>query len=111
MEMGDFSVSHDELLAMIEGANPPPLRDVRKFPAYGASNIRLPDAQWRDHLDVANWADEFQPGGVVVVYCVHGHEVSQGAAAALHELGIDARFLAGGIEGWCEAGLPVEDKS
>ena len=36
----------------------------------------------------------------VVCYCVHGHEVSQGAAAAIRDLGIDARYLKGGIEDW-----------
>jgi hypothetical protein len=34
-------------------------------------------------------------GNNVVVYCVHGHEVSQGAARAL-----GARYLEGGIEHW-----------
>ena len=40
----------------------------------------------------------------MVVYCVHGHNVSQGAAAALRARGVYARVLAGGIEGWRDAG-------
>ena len=36
-------------------------------------------------------------GASVVVYCVHGHEVSQNAAKAL-----GARYLEGGIEAWRE---------
>jgi hypothetical protein len=34
------------------------------------------------------------------VYCVHGHEVSQDAAASLNAAGFDARYLQGGIAGW-----------
>jgi rhodanese-related sulfurtransferase len=41
----------------------------------------------------------------VVVYCVHGHEVSQGVAAVLQQRGIAARYLEGGIEeGWRTVG-------
>ena len=43
-------------------------------------------------------------GSRVVVYCVHGHEVSQGIAAALSEDGLDAGYLIGGIEGWSSLG-------
>ena len=35
---------------------------------------------------------------VVVAVCVHGHEVSQSAAAQLRECGFDAYFLEGGME-------------
>ena len=41
----------------------------------------------------------------VVVYCVHGHEVSQSAAKAL-----GARYLEGGIEAWREAGGELDAK-
>ena len=37
----------------------------------------------------------------MVVYCVHGHEVSRNVAAALVEGGLKARYLEGGLEeGW-----------
>jgi len=40
----------------------------------------------------------------IVVYCAHGHEVSQGVARALREQGLDCRYLEQGIEGWRQAG-------
>src|SRR5205814_10684183 len=46
-----------------------------------------------------------------VVYCVHGHEVSQNAARALAQSGIPARYLEGGIEeGWKAKGAPLDRK-
>jgi hypothetical protein len=43
----------------------------------------------------------------VVVYCRHGHEVSQDVTRSLRAAGIDASYLAGGIAGWTEARLPT----
>jgi Fe-Mn family superoxide dismutase len=44
------------------------------------------------------------------VYCVHGHEVSQSVALALRAHGLDARFVAGGIEACRAAGVTFEAK-
>jgi hypothetical protein len=41
------------------------------------------------------------------VYCVHGHQVSQGVARALRAQGRAAHFLVGGIEAWRAQGLPL----
>jgi hypothetical protein len=43
----------------------------------------------------------------VVAYCLHGHEVSQRAAAALRDRGFHATHLEGGIELWRELGMPL----
>jgi hypothetical protein len=47
----------------------------------------------------------------VVVYCVHGHEISKNTAAALATAGVSARYLEGGIEAWQLAGGPMSKKS
>ena len=43
----------------------------------------------------------------IVVYCVHGHEVSQSAARTLRDLGFKAQYLEGGIATWMGAGFDV----
>ena len=53
----------------------------------------------RDPATVDDWSKTLPRAANVVVYCVHGHEVSQNAAKAL-----GARFLEGGIEHWREEG-------
>ena len=45
--------------------------------------------------------------GRAIVYCVHGLEVSQQAAADLRSAGWDAVYLEGGIEGLVERALPT----
>jgi Fe-Mn family superoxide dismutase len=52
----------------------------------------------------------FDKSGPVVVYCVHGHEVSRSIALALNARGIPARYLVGGIEAWREAGLAMTNE-
>ncbi|MGY0522930.1 rhodanese-like domain-containing protein [Pseudomonas aeruginosa] len=45
----------------------------------------------------------------VILYCAHGHEISQGCAATLWAMGLDARYLVDGFAGWREAKQPVCD--
>ncbi len=86
-------------------APPTTLIDVRKAPARQASGLMIAGSVQCLHDQVDHWGLEMT--GAVVVYCVHGHEVSQGVCAALLGMGVDAAYLEGGIEGWRLAGLPV----
>jgi len=93
------------------GSDQPPLViDVRKAPAFLGAPDLIRGALRRDPLRLADWAKALPPASSVVVYCVHGHEVSQGAASALNAAGIRARFLEGGIEKWRESGAALARK-
>jgi len=46
----------------------------------------------------------------VVVFCFYRYEVGQSTAAILRANGIDARFLAGGIQDWKADGRPMGRK-
>lgn len=87
----------------------PLILDVRKAPAFATDTAMLPSAMRVDPEAVASWRhDDVQRP--IVVYCVHGHEVSQTAAAALQERNVTAMFLEGGIAMWKELGLPLMQK-
>jgi superoxide dismutase, Fe-Mn family len=87
------------------------LLDVRRAPIYAEANDMLPGAVWRDPFAVAAWRTDLDRTAPVVVYCVHGHEISRNAAAALTAAGIEAYTLAGGIEGWRKAGGATAPKA
>ena len=80
---------------------------VHKKPAYDEDTVVIPGAAWRDPATIDDWAPGLAPDlniykdrdRPVVCYCVRGHEVSQGAGEELRRLGIDARYLEGGIDG------------
>jgi len=101
----DASITASHLKSELAGARPPLLIDVRRSPAFRAAPDMAAGALRRDSAAVASWAKELPRASSVVVYCVHGHEVSQGAAQALRELGFAARYLEGGLEeGWKASG-------
>jgi rhodanese-related sulfurtransferase len=101
----DASITASHLKSELAGAQPPLLIDVRRSPAFRAAPEMAAGALRRDPAVVPSWAKELPRAASVVVYCVHGHEVSQGAAQALRELGFAARYLEGGLEkGWRAAG-------
>jgi rhodanese-related sulfurtransferase len=85
--------------------------DVRRRPAFEAEPRLIQGAVWRDPEAVAIWADALNRNRPVIVYCVHGHEVSQGVVDRLRTLGFEAALLEGGIEAWKASGWPVTDRS
>jgi rhodanese-related sulfurtransferase len=104
------SISPRELYQQLGTARAPIVIDVRKPADYAASDRCIVSAVHRAPEDVARWGKELPAGRPVVVHCVRGHQVSQGAAATLAAAGHDVSYLAGGIVGWSEAGLPTGRK-
>jgi len=105
------SITAAELKSALAGKQAPLVIDVRRSPAFRAAPDMAAGALRRDPAAIDAWAKALPRAASVVVYCVHGHEVSQGAAQALRELGIAARYLEGGIEeGWKASGGELMSK-
>ena len=100
----DASISAVDLKKALGSSMPPLVIDVRRNPRFQESGYLIKGALRRDPDAVEQWKNAL-PGSEVVVYCVHGHEVSQNAAKAL-----GARYLEGGVEAWREAGLDLLQK-
>jgi len=83
------------------------LIDVRRAPARKASGRTIPLALRGEPGRVADWGPALE-GRTVVVFCVHGHEVSQGVADHLTRFGIETYYLDGGFAAWEAQGNPVE---
>lgn len=93
-----FHIAPRELAARVGAPGAPLLLDVRRQARFADSAHMLAGARWCAPDSMASFVPA-DPPGEIVVYCVHGHEVSQQAAAALRQAGWNARFLAGGLEG------------
>jgi rhodanese-related sulfurtransferase len=91
----DASISTAELRKSLLSSAPPLVIDVRRNERFFEAKDFIRGAVRRDPAKVAEWSKTLPSTANVVVYCVHGHEVSQNAAKAL-----GARFLEGGIEHW-----------
>lgn len=87
----DLFISRRTLADRLGRPDAPFILDVRRNARFGASAHRVAAA-----LRVLPSGDRARE---VVVYCVHGHEVSQQAAMQLRAAGRRAWVLEGGIEG------------
>jgi rhodanese-related sulfurtransferase len=95
----DASISTASLKQSILGAEPPLVIDVRRNARFLEAGDLIRGALRRDPERIDEWRKTLPQAARVVVYCVHGHEVSQNVAKAL-----GARYLEGGIEAWRESG-------
>ena len=111
MDEGRFSISADDLYQRLGSAAAPIVIDARRAPAFDADERMVVGAIRCNPEELAAWRHGRTDCRPVVVYCVHGREVSQGVAETLRGLGIDARYLAGGIGAWVEQNLPTRRKT
>lgn len=118
--MGAFShvssstIRPETLIRAIGTERAPLLIDVRRRAAFDKSDSVLPAAFWRDHRDAPTWAHRLEAaagGRGLVVYCVHGEQVSLAAASLLRQAGVSAKVLIGGFDGYVAAGGPLVDRT
>jgi rhodanese-related sulfurtransferase len=83
------------------------LLDVRRAKVRAADGSDIAGTEWRSPDGLFTWKDEIPRDRPVVVVCAHGHEISQGVAATLRAMGLDARFLVDGFAGWRNSGRRV----
>jgi rhodanese-related sulfurtransferase len=105
--MGKYFITAEQLWSSFGGTNAPIVADVRRRKVYDSEDSVVPGAIWFDHMKTDDLAALDTHGRDLVIYCVHGHQVSQSATAALRATGKDVRVLRGGIEAWKSAGLPT----
>ena len=92
----------------MSGTDAPLVLDVRRAAARSQSGRQIPGALWRDPALWLDWKDEIAARGPVVLYCVHGKEISQALTTALHVMGAQAAFLEGGFAAWVASGGDTE---
>jgi rhodanese-related sulfurtransferase len=80
------------------------LLDVRRKHDFDADSATLPNAEWMNPEQLAEWSQAVPRDREVVVYCVRGGAVSTSVVDALQAQDGRARFIEGGIESWKQAG-------
>jgi rhodanese-related sulfurtransferase len=108
MEIIMHNISVPELALWRGAAFPHTLIDVRRKMKRQEDGVEIDSGQWLDPALWLDWKDAVPSTQPIIVYCAHGHELSQGLAAVLRVMGRDARYLTGGIEAWRNAGHDVE---
>jgi rhodanese-related sulfurtransferase len=106
----DAAIDVSEFKTLLSRGFGPLVIDVRHNERYARADAVIPGAIRRDPETIATWWRGLDLARPIVVYCVHGQEVSQAAAAFLREHGLPARYLEGGFESWGKAGEAVAPK-
>lgn len=88
----------------------PLMIDVRRIEAFSKATHLIAGATWRNPFDVLTWCKYLPRHIPIVVYCVHGYEISANVAAALAEEGLNTATLEGGIAAWEAIGAPLVAK-
>jgi rhodanese-related sulfurtransferase len=101
----DASISPAALRQSLHSSQPPLVIDVRREERFLESAYLLRGALRRRPDRIDDWKTTLPAAASVIVYCVHGKEVSQNAAKTLN-----ARYLEGGIEAWRESGGELDAK-
>jgi len=100
-----YSISPAQLYARLGTAFSPLVVDVRRADGFESGDRLIVGAARRDPEHDPQWLKGLPADRPVVAYCVHGQNVSQGAAAALRGAGLQGAYLEGGIAAWTEQGL------
>ena len=77
--MGDSSksITPATLINIFESPGDPMVLDVRRAAIFEEADDMIHGAVWCDPAALDDWADTLSAEADYVVYCVHGHEVSQ----------------------------------
>ncbi|OYQ39683.1 sulfurtransferase [Rhodoferax sp. TH121] len=84
------------------------LLDVRRDSARLRDGTQIARSAWHNPAQWLDWKDQVPKDVPVVLYCAHGQEISQGLTTVLHVMGLNARYLDGGIAAWQAAKLATE---
>ncbi len=104
-------ITPQKLVPLLGTDRCPLIVDVRRAVAFAAAPTRIAGAVWRDHMKSAEWLPLLPTGRPLVVYCAHGHNVSEIATARLTAAGADVSMLEGGIDAWIATGGPLVARS
>ena len=106
----DAVAASTDIATLRDNAAASQILDVRRPENLAQATETIAGAIWHDPARLEQWSADLDPAKPVVVCCVHGLDVGRSTALSLRARGFDARYLAGGIEAWRAAGLPVQPK-
>ena len=101
-----LSISPTDLYGVLGNGAAPVIIDVRRDPPAKGEEM-LAGAARRAPGSVDQWRADLPAGRSVVVYCADGSDISRDVAASLRGSGVSASFLAGGLNAWTAAKLPL----
>ena len=102
----EYSIAAADLAELMASGKPLTLLDVRRREDYEASPEMMKGAQWKDPAKVDQWQATIPKEQEAIIYCARGGSVSQRVRQQLADAGIQARYVAGGLEALTKQNQP-----
>ena len=97
-------ISHADLKKVLAQPASAVILDLRRSSDYDKDNVSIPSAR-RLHPDkIAEWSGALPKDKEILLFCAHGGSISNASVDYLTKNGYKARLIAGGIDGWRDAG-------
>lgn len=104
------SLSPAELYSRLGTAAAPLLVDVRPPDVFDADDRMIIGSARRYPAEIDRWCSDIPVSRAVVAYCADGRHLGRAVALALRGTGIDAGYLAGGMQAWKVGRFPTRRK-
>jgi rhodanese-related sulfurtransferase len=102
------TITPTDLQSLLAAGKPITLLDVRRAEARAKEQVAIQGAIWRDPAALDDWIADLDCGRQIILYCVHGEEISNAVVDALQAKNLKARFVEGGLDAWQTVGGPIE---
>lgn len=94
------TVSPAELQAVLRQGEAPMVLDVRRPNDRAQDPQGIPDSIWYSPDEVQQWHAQLPKDKTIVLYCARGRSVSNSVVDILQTVGLNARFIEGGLAAW-----------
>ncbi len=103
-------ISHADLRKVLSQPDSAVILDLRRDSDYDKDTVSVPSAR-RLHPDkIAEWSGSLPKDKEILLFCAHGRSISNASVDYLTKNGYKARLIAGGIDGWRNAGGTLAPK-
>lgn len=103
-------ISHADLRKVLSQSDSAVILDLRRDSDYDKDTVSIPSAR-RLHPDkIAEWSGSLPKDKEILLFCAHGRSISNASVDYLTKNGYKARLIAGGIDGWRDAGGTMAPK-
>ena len=97
-------ISHADLRKVLSQPDSAVILDLRRDSDYDKDTVSIPSAR-RLHPDkIAEWSGSLPKDKEILLFCAHGRSISNASVDYLTKNGYKARLIAGGFDGWKDAG-------
>ena len=103
-------ISHADLRKVLSQPDSAVILDLRRDSDYDKDTVSVPSAR-RLHPDkIAEWSGSLPKDKEILLFCAHRRPISNASVDYLTKNGYKARLIAGGIDGWRDAGGTLAPK-